>query len=215
MTTRGCFMTLEGLDGAGKSTHIEWIAHTLRAAGVDLICSREPGGTALGERLREILLRDAMDLRAETLLMFAARSEHWYQHIQPALARGQWVLCDRYTDASYAYQGGGRGLGAPAIEVLENWALQGVKPDHTILFDIPLEVARARLERGREHADRFEREGAAFFERTRAAYLARVAEDPTRFHVVDARQAIAEVRSDLACFLHEVMRSHGIAPVAP
>ncbi|CAM5181327.1 Thymidylate kinase OS=Castellaniella defragrans OX=75697 GN=tmk PE=3 SV=1 [Castellaniella defragrans] len=209
MTASGCFITLEGLDGAGKSTHVDWIAGVLRAAGVDLLCTREPGGTPLGECLRELLLNQSMDLRTETLLMFAARNEHWRARIQPALEQGRWVLCDRYTDASYAYQGGGRELGAASVRALEDWALQGRGPDCTLLFDVPLEVARARRSRGRAQADRFEREDAAFFERTRAAYLDRVAADPARFHVLDARLSIEEVRSDLALCLHGLLRARG------
>ena len=212
MSTRGVFITLEGLDGAGKSTHVAWIADALRAAGVDLLCTREPGGTPLGERLRELLLHEPMELHTETLLMFAARSEHWRKQIQPALERGQWVLCDRYTDASYAYQGGGRSLGASAVRTLEDWTLQGQGPDCTLLFDVPLDVARARLSRGRSQADRFEREGAAFFERTRAAYLARVTADPGRFHVLDAQHSIADVRLDLTRYLHGLLRAHGFEP---
>jgi dTMP kinase len=212
MTVRGCFITLEGLDGAGKSTHVDWIAQTLRAAGVDLLCTREPGGTPLGERLRELLLHETMDVRTETLLMFAARNEHWRTRIEPALRQGQWVLCDRYTDASYAYQGGGRALGDGAVRTLEDWTLEGRGPDRTLLFDVPLEIARARLGSGRAQADRFEREGAAFFERTRRAYLDRVAADPTRFHVVDAQRGIDEIRTDLARFLRELLRARGLRP---
>lgn len=209
MTARGCFITLEGLDGAGKSTHIPWIEQVLRAAGVDLLCTREPGGTPLGEDLRDLLLHRTMDVRTETLLMFAARNEHWQTRIRPALERGQWVLCDRYTDASYAYQGGGRELGSAAIGTLEEWVQRGRGPDCTVLFDVPLEVSRERLGRGREQADRFEREGAAFFERTRQAYLDRVAADPGRFHVVDASRSVAEVRADLTGVFQRLLASYG------
>jgi dTMP kinase len=209
MTARGCFITLEGLDGAGKSTHIPWIEQVLRSAGVDLLCTREPGGTPLGEDLRDLLLHRAMDVRTETLLMFAARNEHWRTRIRPALERGQWVLCDRYTDASYAYQGGGRALGSEAIGILESWVQQGQGPDFTVLFDVPLEVSRERLGKGRGQADRFEREGAAFFERTRQAYLERVAADPKRFHVVDAARTVAEVQADLASFFRRLLGPDG------
>lgn len=215
MTVRGCFITLEGLDGAGKSTHISWIEQILRAAGIDLLCTREPGGTPLGESLRELLLHRDMDVRTEALLMFAARNEHWRTRIRPALARGQWVLCDRYADASYAYQGGGRQLGSASVQVLDDWVLQGQGPDCTIFFDVPLEVARERLERSREQADRFEQQGAAFFERTRQAYLDRVAADPGRFHVVDSRRNVAEVRADLADFMQDLLRRHARSSVAP
>ncbi|TAN30649.1 MAG: dTMP kinase [Castellaniella sp.] len=209
MTARGCFITLEGLDGAGKSTHIPWIEQFLRSAGVDLLCTREPGGTPLGEDLRDLLLHRAMDVRTETLLMFAARNEHWQTRIRPALERGQWVLCDRYTDASYAYQGGGRALGSEAIGILEDWVQQSQGPDFTVLFDIPLEVSRERLGKGRGQADRFEREGTAFFERTRQAYLERVAADPKRFHVVDAAGTVAEVQADLDGFFQRLLGPNG------
>lgn len=211
MTARGCFITLEGLDGAGKSTHISWIGQILRSAGVDLLCTREPGGTPLGEELRDLLLNRAMDVRTETLLMFAARNEHWQTRIRPALERGQWVLCDRYTDASYAYQGGGRELGSEAIGTLEDWVQQGQNPDCTVLFDVSLEVSRERLGRGRQQADRFEREDTAFFERTRQAYLDRVAAEPGRFHVVDSSRDVAEVRADIASFFQAFLGAHGLS----
>ncbi|MGE8688453.1 MAG: dTMP kinase [Achromobacter sp.] len=203
MTSRGRFITLEGVDGAGKSTHTVWIADFLRARGLDVVSTREPGGTPLGEKLRALLLTDPMGLDTETLLMFAARCEHLRQVIEPALARGAWVVCDRYTDASYAYQGGGRGLGAERVAVLEDW-MQAGQPDRTWLFDVPLEVARARLADARE-PDRFEREGAAFFERTRAAYHARAAANPDRIRIVDSTRSIAEVRAGLEAGLRELL----------
>ena len=213
MTRSACFITLEGLDGAGKSTHIAWIEAYLRRAGVDLISTREPGGTPLGETLRELLLHQPMDLRTETLLMFAARNEHWRTRILPALDQGQWVLCDRYTDASFAYQGGGRSLGALPVQVLEDWVQQGRGPDCTLLFDVPLEVARVRLSEGRAQADRFEREDAAFFERTRQAYHERVAADPARFRVIDARHTIEDIRIELAGILDGLLQARGYEPV--
>jgi len=203
MTTRGRFITLEGVDGAGKSTHTVWIADFLRAQGLDVVSTREPGGTPLGEKLRALLLTDAMGLDTETLLMFASRCEHLHQVIEPALARGAWVVCDRYTDATYAYQGGGRGLGAARVATLESW-MQAGQPDRTWLFDVPLEVARARLADARE-PDRFEREGAAFFERTREAYHARAAADPSRIRIVDSTQSIAQVRAGLEAGLRELL----------
>ncbi|MGX5660417.1 dTMP kinase [Castellaniella ginsengisoli] len=213
MTTRGaCFITLEGLDGAGKSTHIPWIEGRLRQAGVDLLSTREPGGTPLGEILRELLLHNPMDLRTETLLMFAARNEHWRTRILPALEHGRWVLCDRYTDASFAYQGGGRGLGAEPVRILEDWVQQGRGPDCTLLFDVPLETARERLARGRARADRFEREDAAFFERTRQAYHARAAAEPGRFRVIDARRSLEEIRAELGGILDGLLSARGHAP---
>ncbi|QKH39238.1 dTMP kinase [Achromobacter pestifer] len=203
MTTRGRFITLEGVDGAGKSTHTVWIADFLRAQGLDVVSTREPGGTPLGEKLRALLLTDAMGLDTETLLMFAARCEHLHQVIEPALARGAWVVCDRYTDATYAYQGGGRGLGAARVAALEAW-MQAGQPDRTWLFDVPLEVARARLADARE-PDRFEREGAAFFERTREAYHARAAADTQRIRIVDSTQSIAQIRTGLEAGLRELL----------
>ncbi len=203
MTTRGRFITLEGVDGAGKSTHTVWIADFLRAQGLDVVSTREPGGTPLGEKLRALLLTDSMGLDTETLLMFAARCEHLHQVIEPALARGAWVVCDRYTDATYAYQGGGRGLGAARVAALEAW-MQAGQPDRTWLFDVALEVARARLADARE-PDRFEREGAAFFERTREAYHARAEADPKRIRIVDSTQSIAQIRTGLEAGLRELL----------
>lgn len=203
MTPRGRFITLEGVDGAGKSTHTDWIAEFLRGQGVEVVSTREPGGTPLGEKLRTLVLNDPMGLDTETLLMFAARCEHARQVIEPALDRGAWVVCDRYTDASYAYQGGGRGLGAERVAILEDWMRAG-RPDRTWLFDVPLEVARARLADARE-PDRFEREGAAFFERTRQAYHARAKADPDRIRVVDSTRSIDQIRTDLEAGLRELL----------
>jgi len=200
---RGVFITLEGVDGAGKSTHTDWLADTLRAAGVTVVCTREPGGTPLGERLRDLVLAEPMTLETETLLMFAARREHVARVIAPALAAGNWVLCDRYTDATYAYQGGGRALGAARVAALEQW-LDLPQPDVTWLFDVPLDVARARMDARlaqagvTERADRFEREDAAFFTRTRAAYHARAADAPARIRVIDATRPIDAIRAALA-----------------
>jgi len=196
MTARGRFITLEGVDGAGKSTHAAWLADTLRAMGHAVVATREPGGTPLGEALRGLVLSESMTLDTETLLMFAARCEHLAQVIEPALARGDWVVCDRYTDATYAYQGGGRQLGADRVAVLEQWMRPALQPDRTWLFDVPLELARARLADARQ-PDRFEREGAAFFERTRAAYHARAAAHPDRIRMVDSSRPVEQVRAQL------------------
>jgi len=206
MTARGCFITLEGVDGAGKSTHAGWIADTLRAAGLTVVTTREPGGTPLGETLRGLVLSESMTLDTETLLMFAARCEHVAQVIEPALARGDWVVCDRYTDATYAYQGGGRRLGAERVAVLEQWLRPSLQPDRTWLFDVPLEVARERLARSRD-LDRFEREGAAFFERTRSAYHARVAAHPERFRIVDSSRPMEQVRAQLESELQALVQA--------
>lgn len=207
-TPRGCFISLEGLDGAGKSTHVPWLVEQLKARGLSVLCTREPGGTPLGEQLRQMLLDTSMHLKTETLLMFAARCEHVNAVIMPALDAGQWVVCDRFTDASYAYQGGGRKLGASAIEALEQWAIPGVKPDRTWLFDVPLEVARERLSRSRQ-LDRFEREGDAFFQRTRQAYHERVRQQPHRFHLVDSTLPIEVVRARLTVEVDALVQRHG------
>lgn len=192
----GKFITFEGVDGAGKSTHIAGFAEALRARGKTVVTTREPGGTALGEKLRELLLHDAMHVETETLLMFAARREHIAQVIEPALARGDWVISDRFTDASFAYQGGGRGLPAAKLDALEAWVHPVLQPDLTLLFDVPLEVARERLNRSRT-LDKFEQEQDAFFSGVRAAYLQRAALFPHRVRVIDSTRPMAEVDSEL------------------
>lgn len=186
------FVTFEGIDGAGKSTQIAWYAQRLRERGIEVVLTREPGGTPLAERLRELLLSQPMSIDTELLLMFAARNEHLEGLVRPALARGAWVLCDRFTDSSYAYQGGGRRLPFERIEVLERWVHAGFQPDRTYLFDLPAEVAAARRAAARA-ADRFEAEDLAFFERVRTAYLRRQAEHPARIRLIDAGASIAEI----------------------
>ena len=193
---RGLFLTLEGVDGAGKSTHVQWMVDTLASLGQRVLCTREPGGTPIGEKLRDLLLHEPMTLECETLLMFAARAEHVSKVIEPALASGTWVVCDRFTDATFAYQGGGRELGTPKIEALERWVHPTLQPDRTWLFDVPLEVARERLNRTRDK-DRFEQEADAFFLRTRDVYLTRAAQQPHRFTVVDSTQPIDVIRGQL------------------
>ncbi|SFB72902.1 dTMP kinase [Collimonas sp. OK412] len=190
------FITFEGIDGAGKSTHIGFVADLLRAQGLQVVTTREPGGTALGEALREVLLHQKMHLETEAMLMFAARREHLAQVIEPALARGDWVISDRFTDASFAYQGGGRQLPLAKLEALEQWVHPHLQPDLTLLFDVPLEVARARLDASRT-LDKFEQEKAAFFAATRAEYLRRAAQFPERFRIIDATRTIAEVQQEL------------------
>ncbi|WP_371133564.1 dTMP kinase [Methyloversatilis sp.] len=180
------FITFEGMDGAGKSTQIAHAADWLRARGDTVLLTREPGGTPLGESLRALLLHEAMHADTEALLMFAARREHLAQVIEPALARGDWVLCDRYTDASFAYQGGGRGIDTARLGVLEQWVQRGLQPGLTLLFDLPCEVAAQRLAASGGDPDRFEREQADFFNRVRAAYLGRASADPVRMRVIDA-----------------------------
>jgi dTMP kinase len=201
---RGKFITLEGVDGAGKSTHVDWLVAQLRGLGLTVVQTREPGGTPLGEKLRELLLHDDMRLDTETLLMFAGRCEHLHTVIEPALAAGVWVVCDRFTDATYAYQGGGRQLGAARVATLEAWVQGELQPDRTWLFDVPLAVARERLGRTRD-LDRFEQEGDAFFERTRAAYHARAAAAPTRFRVIDSSRTIDAIRIDLQADLQSLV----------
>jgi len=209
-TGRGRFITLEGLDGAGKSTHVQWLVDQLQARGIQVVSTREPGGTALGEQLRQTVLNQAMHLKTETLLMFAARCEHVETVIKPALAAGKWVVCDRFTDASYAYQGGGRELGTHAIEVLEQWVHADLQPDRTWLFDVPLAIARERLSRTRE-LDRIEREGAAFFERTRQAYHDRARHHPQRLRIIDSTLPIDTIRSELLGQIDALVRDTGQA----
>jgi dTMP kinase len=198
MTTgkRGRFVTLEGIDGAGKSTQIEYVASLLRAGNAELVVTREPGGTALGEQLRQLVLHQPMTPRTETLLVFAARAQHIEAVVEPALSAGRWVLCDRFTDATYAYQGGGRGVSETDIAALERWVHPCLQPDLTLLFDVPPEVASARLTSARA-ADRFEQEQAQFFARVRDVYLARARRHADRFVVIDGTQDTEAVRGFL------------------
>ncbi len=198
--TLGRFITFEGIDGAGKSTHLAFVSDFLKAAGKTVVVTREPGGTPLGEKLRELLLHESMHLETEALLMFAARREHLAQVIEPALARGDWVVCDRFTDATFAYQGGGRKLSTEKLEALEQWVHPHLQPDLTLLFDVPLEVARARLDATRE-LDKFEQEKADFFTATREGYLRRAAQFPDRFRLIDSTQAIADIQRQLAAIV--------------
>jgi dTMP kinase len=197
---RGRFITFEGIDGAGKTTHLAWfrdrLADKLAGAGRQVVMTREPGGTPLGESLREILLHQPMDLETEALLMFGARREHLARVIEPALARGDWVVSDRFTDATFAYQGGGRGLPRDKLETLERWVQGGFQPDLTVLFDLPPDTASERRGAARE-PDRFESETDAFFVRTRAEYLRRAEEAPYRFAIVDSSQGIDAIRKKL------------------
>lgn len=181
------------MDGAGKSTHIPTIVALLEARGVEVVSTREPGGTVLGEQLRTLLLHEPMHAETETLLMFAARREHIANVIAPALARGAYVLSDRFTDATYAYQCGAKGVLPEKIRQLENWVQGDLRPDATLLFDVPVEVSIKRLASARE-PDKFERENAQFFEKLRQAYLQRAAENPDIFYIIDANQAIENVK---------------------
>lgn len=194
--TFGKFITFEGIDGAGKSTHLAFVADWLRTHGKSVITTREPGGTPLGEKLRELLLNEAMHLETEALLMFAARREHLAQVIEPALSRGDWVISDRFTDATFAYQGGGRKLDLRKLEALEEWVHPNFQPDLTLLFDVPVEVARTRLDASRV-PDKFEREKEAFFVATRAEYLRRAKQFPARFRIIDASIPIETIHKTL------------------
>jgi dTMP kinase len=189
---RGRFITFEGIDGAGKTTHISQCVERLRQLGLEVCQTREPGGTPLAESLRELLLHQPMSLETELLLMFAARRDHIERLIAPALARGAWVVCDRFTDSTYAYQGGGRQMGFAAVAELEAKVHPDLQPDQTIYFDLPPEVAAERRAQARA-ADRFEAEDLRFFERVRAAYLKRAEDCQNRFVLIDATQTIQEI----------------------
>lgn len=196
----GLFITLEGPEGAGKSTNREYLAELLVQAGIEVVLTREPGGTPLAERIRELLLAPDSEIMAvdtELLLMFAARAQHLAGVIRPALARGAVVLCDRFTDATYAYQGGGRGLAYERIAILEQFVQGDLRPDLTLVFDLPVEVGLARAA-ARGKLDRFEQEQQSFFEAVRQTYLARAAQAPERYRVLDAAQPLSQVQADLA-----------------
>ncbi|MGF6181701.1 dTMP kinase [Massilia sp. UYP32] len=201
---QGKFITFEGIDGAGKSTHIGFVTDYLASRGKQIVSSREPGGTPLGEKLRDLLLHEKMHLETEALLMFASRREHIAQVIAPNLAAGKWVLSDRFTDASFAYQSGGRGLPRAKMEALEAWVHPELQPDLTLLFDVPLEVARQRLDATRT-LDKFEREQADFFAKCRAEYLRRAEQFPERFVVVDSTRSIADIQASLAQVLEKLL----------
>lgn len=207
----GIFLTLEGGEGAGKSTSLGFVEETLTAAGCDVRVTREPGGTRLGEKLREIMLHSS-DLgicdSAELLMMFAARAQHLHEVIEPALAQGQIVICDRFTDASYAYQGGGRGIDDTRIAALENWVQGSRRPDITLLFDLPIEQGRERAGQ-RSAPDRFEQEQNEFFKRVRDKYLELAEKEPNRITVIDASQDIEGVRAQLQPVLQQVIKRHG------
>jgi len=192
--TRGRFITLEGVDGAGKSTHVAWIAEQLRGRGHPVHVTREPGGTPLAEKLRELILAEPMDALTETLLLFAARDDHVRTVISPALSAGTWVLCDRFTDATFAYQGGGKGVPAELIAHLAQVSHDGLMPDLTLVFDCPYEVSRERLGRTGRTPDRFERENHEFFDRVRQGYLGLARADGKRMHIIDATRSVDEIK---------------------
>ena len=194
MKERGKFITLEGIDGAGKSSHLEFLCEQVRARGHESVLTREPGGTPAGEKVRGLVLQVAMNAKAEALLMFAARAEHVATVIEPALAAGRWVVCDRFSDATYAYQCGGRGLPREFVVGLERLVHPGLQPDATFLFDVDPAVAFERQRAQSRSPDRFESEKAGFFVRVRESYLERAREHSRRFHVVDASGGLQQVR---------------------
>ncbi|MHB1246724.1 MAG: dTMP kinase [Sulfuriferula sp.] len=190
------FITLEGIDGAGKTSHLAWLADKLRARGVEVVVTREPGGTPLGEKLREILLAEPMHVETEALLMFAARREHLHRVILPALSRGAYVISDRFTDASFAYQCGGRGIAESRLLILEDWVQEGLQPDLTLLFDVEVAIAAKRLS-ANASLDRFEQEQQDFFERVRAMYLQRAKQYPARFRIIGTNRSLEDIRASL------------------
>jgi dTMP kinase len=207
MTRRGQFITFEGTEGVGKSTQLANAASTLDALGVECVVTREPGGTPMAESIRELLLAprdEPVNETTELLLMFAARAQHLHTRVLPELEAGRWVLCDRFTDATFAYQGGGRGVPADRIALLESLVQGTVRPDHVILLDAPVETGMTRA-RHRGDLDRFEQEAVAFFERIRETYLARAASAPGRYHIVDASQPVEAVSDEVAGLLRSLV----------
>ncbi|MGP9830991.1 dTMP kinase [Marinobacter sp. NSM] len=208
MHNRGRFITFEGTEGVGKSTQLENAANTLKDLGVDFIVTREPGGTPMAENIRELLLsprEEPVHETTELLLMFAARAQHLYNRILPALDKGQWVLCDRFTDATFAYQGGGRGVPAERIALLETLVQGEVRPDHVILLDAPVETGMARAKK-RGELDRFEQETLAFFQRIRDTYLARATAMPGNYHVVNAALPLEQVSASVSALLAALVK---------
>lgn len=204
----GKFISIEGIEGAGKSTQLGFIRDFLETRGKRVVVSREPGGTELGEQIRELLLaprEDGMSEDAELLLMFAARAEHIHQVIKPALERGDWVLCDRFVDATFAYQGGGRGIDRNRIETISDWTLKGLETDLTLLFDLPVAVGQSRVIKRQQEKDRFEQEKAAFFEKIRDCYLQRAEAEPQRIKCIDASRDIEAIQSQLSVILTELL----------
>lgn len=201
------FITLEGIEGAGKTTCMEQVESLIRKSGQELLVTREPGGTLLGEELRQLLLghkHGDMADDSELLLMFASRAEHLRNKIEPALAEGRWVLCDRFTDATYAYQGGGRGLPVERIKVLEHWVQQGLQPDLTLLLDLPVDLGLQRAS-GRSEPDRIEKEAHDFFERVRDAYLEIAEREPGRVKIIDASQQLEKVQDQITAVMEDYL----------
>ena len=209
MAETGLFITLEGGEGVGKTTGMEYLEHCLREQGVDLVVTREPGGTRFGERVRDLLLevrQESMDDMAELLLIFAARAQHLREVIKPALGSGKWVLCDRFTDATYAYQCGGRGIDPAVVSRLETLVQGALRPNFTILFDAPVSVGMARA-KDRGELDRFERESSNFFAAVRQTYLARAAQDAERVRVIDASQPLEAVKKSLKAVVMQIIEA--------
>lgn len=204
---QGLFITLEGIEGAGKSTATEFLANYLRKANIDFILTREPGGTEIAEKIRQVILehhQEAMHPDAELLLLFASRAQHLNQLIIPALQRGQWVVCDRFTDATYAYQGGGRGLSQEKISILEQWVQGDLHPDYTLLFDVPVSTGLSRIKKNR-YLDRIEKEEEQFFEKVRNCYLERARQEPHRFYTINADKTFPEVAEQLEQVLQKII----------
>jgi dTMP kinase len=204
----GKFISIEGIEGAGKSTQLAFIAEYLKQHGKKVVQTREPGGTALGEELRELLLtprEEGMSVDAELLLMFAARAEHIEQVINPALARGEWVISDRFVDATFAYQGGGRGVSTERIKQISDWTLNGLQTDMTFLFDLPVNLGQQRVVQRKGDIDRFEQEKTAFFQKIRNCYLARSEQEPKRIKVIDSSKSIDDIQSQLSLILTELI----------
>lgn len=206
----GKFISIEGIEGAGKSTQIDFIQNFLQQQGKRVVVTREPGGTKLGEQIRELLLapRDnGMSHDAELLLMFAARAEHIEQVIKPAIARGDWVLCDRFVDATFAYQGGGRGIAYERIKTISDWTLDGLQTDITLLFDLPVETGQQRVVKRQQEKDRFEQEKATFFQKIRDCYLERAKQEPERIKIIDASRDISAVQQQVSTLLDDMVSS--------
>lgn len=204
----GKFISIEGIEGAGKSTQLSFIRTFLQQRGKTVVVTREPGGTELGEQIRELLLtprESGMSHDAELLLMFAARAEHIEQVITPALKQGHWVVCDRFVDATFAYQGGGRGIDQKRIEAISDWTLKGLQTDLTLLFDLPVEVGQDRVVKRQQQKDRFEQEKSAFFQQIRDCYLQRAANEPDRIKVIDASQSIENIEPQVSALLNNLI----------
>lgn len=204
----GKFISIEGIEGAGKSTQMRFIQSFLEQQGKTVVVTREPGGTKLGEQIRELLLsprKEGMSVDAELLLMFAARAEHLEQVIKPALLRGDWVLCDRFVDATFAYQGGGRGIDVQRIESISDWTLKETHTDLTLLFDLPVEIGQARVTKRNQDKDRFEQEKAVFFQQIRQCYLNRADNEPQRIKIIDASEDVQRIQQQVTAVLSGIL----------